>query len=79
MLLHHAANKSADQLARRYADNHTGVAPVDLSAVTEQWDGFTASLQQYDAHLEQQRGQLQAGILRQAEDFKGTVAGFASR
>lgn len=54
-------------------------APVDLAEVLQQWDGFTAALQQYDALLDQQRVQLQASIKQQVEAFRGTVDGFASR
>ena len=71
-----------NRLLRQMASSSTSstlVTPVDLSEVTERWDAFTASLQQYDAHLEGQRGALQQAVARQVEDFKGTIAGFASR
>jgi hypothetical protein len=61
------------------SSSSTLVTPVDLSEVAERWDAFTVSLQQYDAHLEGQRGVLQQAVSRQVEDFKGTIAGFASR
>jgi hypothetical protein len=57
----------------------SAVTAVDMSEVQERWDAFTTSLHQHDAHLEGQRGELQQQVLRQVEDFKGTIAGFASR
>jgi hypothetical protein len=47
--------------------------------VSELWDSFTSQLHQYDSHLAEQRTQLQAATARQVEEFKGRLAGFASR
>ncbi len=54
-------------------------AAVDLSDVMQRWDGFTAALQQFDAHLESQRGRLQEQLARRLEQFAGDVTGFGSR
>lgn len=47
--------------------------------VSELWDSFTGQLHQYDGHLAEQREQLQAVTLRQVDEFKGRLTGFASR
>ncbi|KXZ45909.1 DHC7 protein [Gonium pectorale] len=54
-------------------------AVVDLTEVNNSWDAFTTQLQQFDAHLEEQKGALAVQIGRQLEEFKGKVTGMNSR
>jgi hypothetical protein len=63
------------------ASRHLTPAPCAAHhhQVSELWDSFTGQLHQYDGHLAEQREQLQAVTLRQVEEFKGRLAGFASR
>lgn len=41
--------------------------PVQVNTA---WEGFTTQLQQFDAHLEEQKGQLAVAISKQLEDFR---------
>ena len=38
---------------------------VDMTAVDNAWDSFTAQLQQHDTHLDEQKNQLQGQLARQ--------------
>lgn len=57
----------------------SSLTPVDLSGLGERWDAFVGQLQAYDSNLEVQRQGLQGQLVKKIEDFKGAVAGFASR
>lgn len=54
-------------------------AVVDMSDVNNAWESFTTQLQQFDAHLDEQKAQLSVLVVKQLDDFRGKVAGFASR
>ncbi|MEW5298927.1 MAG: hypothetical protein WDW36_001997 [Sanguina aurantia] len=54
-------------------------AVVELGDVNNRWEAFTTQLQQFDAHLEEQKAGLQVQIVKQLDEFRGKVAGFASR
>lgn len=54
-------------------------AVVDMSDVNNAWESFTTQLQQFDAHLEEQKQQLAGVIAKQLDDFRAKVAGFTSR
>ncbi|KAG2486208.1 hypothetical protein HYH03_015170 [Edaphochlamys debaryana] len=54
-------------------------AVVDLTEVNNSWDAFTNQLQQFDAHLEEQKNALAVQIAKQIDEFKGKVAGMNSR
>ncbi|KAG2426397.1 hypothetical protein HYH02_014824 [Chlamydomonas schloesseri] len=70
-------NKLLRQMAGGGRD--AAFAVVDLTEVNNSWDAFTNQLQQFDAHLEEQKGNLAVQIGRQLEEFKGKVAGMNSR
>lgn len=57
----------------------SSLSPIDLSGLSERWDGFVGQLQVYDAHLEAQRQGLQQKLAKRIEDFSGTIAGFGSQ
>jgi dynein heavy chain 2 len=38
--------------------------------VNASWEAFTTQLQQFDAHLEEQKGQLGQAIQKQLDEFK---------
>ena len=50
-----------------------------MSEVNNAWESFTTQLQQFDAHLDEQKAQLSVLVAKQLDDFRGKVAGFASR
>nr|ADI46856.1 DHC1bf [Volvox carteri f. nagariensis] len=54
-------------------------AVVDLADVNSSWDAFATQLQQFDAHLEEQKNQLGVQIGRQLDEFKGKVVGMNNR
>eukprot|EP00955_Chlamydomonas_euryale_P024623 259694-Chlamydomonas_euryale.AAC.4 len=54
-------------------------AVVDMGEVNNQWEAFTTQLQQFDAHLEEQKVQLAGTIAKQLDDFRGRIGGFGSR
>ena len=54
-------------------------AVVDLTEVNNAWESFTTQLQQFDANLEEQKGQLGGLIAKQLDEFKSKVVGFSSR
>lgn len=54
----------------------SGNQAVDMSEVDNAWDSFTAQLQQHDARLDEQKGQLQGQLDRQVSHKRG--AGHAS-
>ncbi|GFR50179.1 hypothetical protein Agub_g12346, partial [Astrephomene gubernaculifera] len=70
-------NKLLRQMAGGGRD--AAFAVVDLTEVNNSWDAFTNQLQQFDAHLEEQKNQLAVQIARQLEEFKGKVTGMNSR
>lgn len=70
-------NKLLRQMAGNGRDAQFAV--VDLSQVNTTWDTFTTQLQQFDAHLDEQKGQLGQTVQRQLDEFKGRLAGFVSR
>nr|BBC28429.1 cytoplasmic dynein 1b heavy chain [Yamagishiella unicocca] len=70
-------NKLLRQMAGGGRD--ASFAVVDLGEVNNSWDAFTTQLQQFDAHLEEQKNQLAVQIGRQLEEFKGKIAGMNSR
>jgi dynein heavy chain 2 len=45
-------------------------AVVDLSEVNNQWEAFTTQLQQFDAHLDEQKQQLGTVIAKQLDEFR---------
>lgn len=55
------------------------MSPIDLSGLSERWDGFVGQLQVYDTNLEAQRQGLQQQLVKRIDDFSGTIAGFGSR
>lgn len=57
----------------------SSLSPIDLSGLSERWDGFVGQLQAYDTNLESQRQGLQLQLAKRIEDFSGTIAGFGSR
>ncbi|GLI62890.1 cytoplasmic dynein 1b heavy chain [Volvox africanus] len=70
-------NKLLRQMAGGGRD--AAFAVVDLADVNNSWDAFTTQLQQFDAHLEEQKNQLGVQISRQLDEFKAKVAGMNSR
>jgi hypothetical protein len=57
----------------------SNLSPIDLSGLSERWDGFVGQLQVYDTNLEAQRQGLQQQLAKRIDDFGGTIAGFGSR
>nr|BCL66104.1 cytoplasmic dynein 1b heavy chain [Volvox africanus] len=70
-------NKLLRQMAGGGRD--AAFAVVELADVNNSWDTFTTQLQQFDAHLEEQKNQLGVQISRQLDEFKSKVAGMNSR
>jgi dynein heavy chain 2, cytosolic len=64
---------SADRVADRREANF---AVVDMSEVNNKWEGFMTNLQQFDAHLEEQKTQLQGQIGKKVDAFKSEIIGF---
>ncbi|KAJ9505745.1 hypothetical protein QJQ45_029246, partial [Haematococcus lacustris] len=54
-------------------------AAVDLTEANAAWEAFSTQLQQFDANLEEQKTQLATAIEKQVDEYKGKLAGFASR
>nr|ADI46936.1 DHC1bm [Volvox carteri f. nagariensis] len=70
-------NKLLRQMAGGGRD--AAFAVVDLTDVNNSWDAFTTQLQQFDAHLEEQKNQLGVQISRQLSEFKSKVSGISCR
>ncbi len=49
-------------------------ASVDMTEVNTAWESFTTQLQQFDAHLEEQKAQLAVAIGKQLDDFRRVFA-----
>jgi hypothetical protein len=76
-LLRHLAASSGS--SGGFSGSSSSLSPIDLSGLSERWDGFVSQLQVYDAHLEGQRQGLQQQLAKRIDDFSGTIAGFGSR
>jgi len=72
-------NKLLRAMASGGNSKDAAYATVDVSEVNNAWEAFTTQLQQFDASLEDQKQQLGVAVTKQLEEFRGNVAGFASR
>eukprot|EP00803_Ostreobium_quekettii_P010766 evm.model.scf_587.3 EVM.evm.TU.scf_587.3 scf_587:58238-66053(+) len=70
-------NKLVKQVAMSGNYGYGGL--VDMRDISNEWDTFTAQLQQHGETLEERQDQLRRQILKQIDEFKERLEGFSYR